>query len=181
MCHKEGADVKAFWLTVFAHSQRDQTAIHDEVFINSPAYASTIPLSLSPSSEAERMPCCFPGVPVAFFAHPKQSCCLVLRCSSCVSALPRTFLGRWCAQRRSNMPQLPLALPAQLALHPVPFSSALLPNCLHLHARLPPNAAEYMPPEVLKAEGATCSYKTDVYSFGVIVWELVTGRMPWQK
>ena len=36
----------------------------------------------------------------------------------------------------------------------------------------------WMAPEVLMNESFT--FKADVYSFGVIVWELLTGKVPWK-
>ncbi|MQL81518.1 hypothetical protein Taro_013994 [Colocasia esculenta] len=40
-----------------------------------------------------------------------------------------------------------------------------------------PSRPEWMAPEVLRNEPA--NEKCDVYSFGVILWELATLRMPW--
>lgn len=36
----------------------------------------------------------------------------------------------------------------------------------------------WMAPEVLMNESFT--FKADVYSFGVIIWELLTGKVPWK-
>eukprot|EP00238_Polyblepharides_amylifera_P009099 CAMPEP_0196586308 /NCGR_PEP_ID=MMETSP1081-20130531/53815_1 /TAXON_ID=36882 /ORGANISM="Pyramimonas amylifera, Strain CCMP720" /LENGTH=587 /DNA_ID=CAMNT_0041908145 /DNA_START=1062 /DNA_END=2825 /DNA_ORIENTATION=+ len=37
----------------------------------------------------------------------------------------------------------------------------------------------YMAPEILRGESG-CTESSDCYSFGVVVWEMVTGRMPWK-
>ncbi|GFR40685.1 hypothetical protein Agub_g1276 [Astrephomene gubernaculifera] len=48
----------------------------------------------------------------------------------------------------------------------------------YLTAGTQAGTAEWMAPEVLRSE--VCDEKCDVFSFGVIMYELVTGRKPWE-
>lgn len=42
---------------------------------------------------------------------------------------------------------------------------------------LPP-PAEWMAPEILRSE--SYDERADVYSYGVVLWECLTGQQPWQ-
>ncbi|CAN6922033.1 unnamed protein product [Brassica oleracea] len=43
---------------------------------------------------------------------------------------------------------------------------------------IPVMQPQWMAPEVLRNESA--NEKSDIYSFGVVLWELATGKIPWE-
>lgn len=46
-------------------------------------------------------------------------------------------------------------------------------------ATLQGGTPEWMAPEVLRCEAV--AEPADVYSYGVVLWELITGRAPWEN
>jgi len=65
------------------------------------------------------------------------------------------------------------------------ISSFSLKSCYHVLHATPDcsfvgRSVAWTAPEVLRDEELAPSMKSDVFSFGVILWELVTGSIPWE-